>query len=944
MARKWLLLLNRCYTLLKAFQKMMQPAAFFNKKFKTPTTYLLIFFISCLVIIDIPILTTAQTPTTLIEQAKTLYDAEKYTEAIAILQQASASFKSQGDNLKQAITLSNLSLAYQQLGMWKEGESTITESLNLLTSTPSPDATKIIAQSLDIQGKLQLSLGQAETALTTWQKAATNYEKVNDQQGKQRCRLNQAQALQTLGFYRRALMILKDVDQALEKQPNSVLKAVALRSYGDVLQLIGSTKESETKLKQSLEIAEALQSRNEIAAAQFSLGNNSRTQEKIDPKQQTALKYYQDAALTTSPTLKIRAELNQLSLLVATQQWEEVKTLLPEIKSQFDKLPPNQTLVNARINLAQSLIKLPTPETKEAAKQLSEAIRLAKYIKDDRTTAYAQGNLGALYEQTGQLNEAKELTNQALALAQKIEASDIAYRWQWQLARILKAQSKKGSKVSPQAQQDSIAAYKAAVQTLQSLRGDLVSVNPDVQFSFRENVEPVYREYVALLLQSQGTNENENAANALKIIESLQQAELVNFFREDCLSGVTEDLVNIAQVDKQAAVVYPIILQDRLEVVVSLPNAPIRHFTIPVSQAETEKVFSQLRQAIAPNTVNPNSNVAVPRSLEGVLSPFIDSNPKLTITNQPNRGPTLTTESNQRSLIGIRPGSGANTTETLDYLPLAQKVYSWLIEPAEAAITASNTQTLVFVLDGPMLNLPMAVLHDGKQFLVEKYAIAYTPGLQLLDAKKPLPRVRLTALKGGLSKSNQTGFSALPYVETELKQIETTAKVGGELLLDEKFTSAALKKGIDTAPFPVVHLATHGQFSSNADDTFILTWNSRLNVGELNTVLRSREEGGKGSIELLVLSACQTATGDKRAALGLAGVAIKAGARSTLATLWFVSDPATAQLMTQFYQELANTKITKAEALKRAQVSLLKSSDYKEPRYWAPYVMIGNWL
>jgi CHAT domain-containing protein len=929
MARKRLIFFNRSYTFLRQIIQILLGYLysfkinnfFFTKKLKTPTTYLLIFVTSCLLIQGIPILATAQTPTDLTEPGKALYEAGKYTEAVAILQQAIATYKTQGDSLKQAMGLSNLSLAYQQLGLWKEAESAISESLNLLKLNQSPDQTKIFAQSLEIKGRLQLSLGQAEAALNTWQQAANNYTKVGDQQGELKSRINQAQALQTLGFYSRALKTLTQVDQALEKQPDSLLKATALRSFGDILQLVGRSKEAEEKLTKSLEISQTLKSSNDIASAQFSLGNTSRTQQKkIDQKQQTALKYYQDAAnLTTSPSLKIRAQINQLSLLVETQQWAEVKTLLPEIKSQFSKLSPNQTTVNARINLAQSLIKLPTPETQEAATQLSAAISLAKQIGDQRATAYAKGNLGALYEKTGQLNEAKKLTNEALVLAQTINASDIAYLWQWQLARILQAQSNKGA-TTPQLRQDSIAAYDAAVQTLQSLRGDLVSVNPDAQFSFRESVEPVYRQFVALLLQSQGTPEN--VERARNVIESLQQAELVNFFREDCLNGIP---VKIDTVDKQAAVVYPIVLKDRLEVVVSLPNAPLQHYSTILPQAEIEEVFAQLRQAIAPNTVDPNSSIVVPRSLQGVLSPFID----------PNR--------NDQALISIKPGLGTPSPETLNYLPLAQKVYNWLIRPAEAAIAASKTKTLVFVLDGPMLNLPMAVLNDGKQFLVEKYAIAYTPGLQLLDAKKPLPRSKLTALKGGLSKENQ-GFIALQNVEIELEQIKTTAKVGGEQLLNESFTNTALKKGIDSAPFPIVHLATHGQFSSNAEDTFILTWDSRLNVNELNTVLRSREESGKGAIELLVLSACQTATGDKRAALGLAGVAIKAGARSTVATLWFVSDPATAQLMTQFYQELADTTITKAEALKRAQVSLLKSSNFKKPIYWAPYVMIGNWL
>jgi len=233
----------------------------------------------------------------------------------------------------------------------------------------------------------------------------------------------------------------------------------------------------------------------------------------------------------------------------------------------------------------------------------------------------------------------------------------------------------------------------------------------------------------------------------------------------------------------------------------------------------------------------------------------------------------------------------------------------------------------------------MAVLNDGEQFLVEKYAIALTPGLQLLDPK-PLVRGKLTALKAGLTEARDT-FPPLPYVGQELEQIRS--EVPGELLLNQAFTSSAIQAAIDSVPFPVVHLATHGQFSSNAEDTFILTWDDRLNVNEINSLLQAREDSGRNAIELLVLSACQTATGDKRAALGLAGIAIRAGARSTVATLWSVSDAGTAELMVRFYQQLADTTITKAEALRRAQVELLKG-DYSDPFYWAPYVLVGNWL
>jgi CHAT domain-containing protein len=245
----------------------------------------------------------------------------------------------------------------------------------------------------------------------------------------------------------------------------------------------------------------------------------------------------------------------------------------------------------------------------------------------------------------------------------------------------------------------------------------------------------------------------------------------------------------------------------------------------------------------------------------------------------------------------------------------------------------------------------MAVLHDGKEFLIEKYAIAYTPGLNLLDSK-PLARGKISALKAGLSEPREITlsssttpllFSALPFVKQELEALQSN--VAGQLLLNQDFTTATIQKEINSIPFPVVHLATHGQFSSNEKDTFILTWDDRLNVNQLNTLLRSREEIGRNPIELLVLSACQTAAGDRRAALGLAGVAVRAGARSTLATLWLVSDEGTAELMTRFYQELTNPTISKAEALRRAQVALLKNSRYQQkPEIWAPYVLVGNWL
>jgi CHAT domain-containing protein len=234
----------------------------------------------------------------------------------------------------------------------------------------------------------------------------------------------------------------------------------------------------------------------------------------------------------------------------------------------------------------------------------------------------------------------------------------------------------------------------------------------------------------------------------------------------------------------------------------------------------------------------------------------------------------------------------------------------------------------------------MAALYDGQKYLIEKYSIALAPGLQLLQPQ-PLKRQQLKGLLGGLSEARQ-GFSALPAVALEVNQIES--QIPAQVLLDQTFTSTTLQSQLNSAPFPVIHLATHGRFSSKAEDTFILTWDDRINVKQLDTLLRSREQGDLNPIELLVLSACQTATGDRRAALGLAGLAVRSGARSTLATLWSVNDRSTASLMVEFYRELGQPGVTKAQAVRNAQLTLLKQPQYEHPYYWAPFILLGNWL
>jgi CHAT domain-containing protein len=246
---------------------------------------------------------------------------------------------------------------------------------------------------------------------------------------------------------------------------------------------------------------------------------------------------------------------------------------------------------------------------------------------------------------------------------------------------------------------------------------------------------------------------------------------------------------------------------------------------------------------------------------------------------------------------------------------------------------------LVLVPDGALRTIPLAALHDGKDFLIATYAVATTPGLNLTDPK-PLQRENMKVLSAGLTQGVQ-GFAPLPNIVQELGAIEKI--YGSRPLVDQRFVYGNLSQELKERQFSVVHIATHGKFEARPEDSFLLTFDDKLTMERLSQLIgyyRFRDE----PLELLTLSACETAAGDDRAALGLAGLAIKAGARSALATLWFINDEASSVLISEFYAQLTDPTISKAVALQRAQLKLIRDPIYRHPTYWAPFLLLNNWL
>jgi CHAT domain-containing protein/tetratricopeptide (TPR) repeat protein len=847
-------------------------------------------------------LTVAKNSTlTLVQAGKNHYDAGQFSEAIRNLQQAAQIYERNGDKIKQAQTLSWLALSYQKLGDWQSATNAIEKSLSLLNSTSDKNE-QIQAQVLNAQGRLLLATGKAESALETWQKSTVLYAKVGDEIGVLGSQINQAEAMQALGLHRRAEKLFAEIEKTLKAQPDSFLKATGLRNLGKVLRLGGSLDESQRILGLSLAIAQNLPNSTQAQSETLlSLANTERTLAKRAENLkdiETAQKYIQAAlekyekvgAIATLPLTQIQAKLNQLSLLIETNQTSNLQPLLSQIFSQINSLPPSRESIYAAVNLAENWLKIKNEFATLVNSQSIETIletaeKQSDKLSDKKAQSYVLGTLGKLSEKEQNWAKAKNFTQTALLLAQQINAPDITYQWQWQLGRLFQSSFNQNAP-----NKEAISYYTEAFNTLNNLRSDLVSLNPEIQFSFRENIEPVYRELASLLLLSPNPS-IDNLIKSRNVMEALQLAEINNFFRDAC---ATAEPVNIDELDRQAAIIYPIILKERLEIIVKLPGRDnLRHYSTNISEIQVDNAVEQLLTSLTKRST---------------------------------------------SLSKIKKDS--------------QQIYDWLVKPLvtdlENTANQKSIKTLVFVLDGSLRNIPPAVLFDGEQYLIEKYAVAVTPGLQLINPR-PLSRTNLKAIIAGASNApsfQAEGLSPIDNVTIELATIREQIRES-EKLENQNFQQEKIESVINSAPFNLVHIATHGKFSSNPEDTFLLDWNKRIKVKDFDNLLRLKKSNEPNSLDLLILSACETAAGDKRAALGLAGIAIRAGASSTLATLWQVNDASTAEFMALFYQQLNNPQISKASALRNSQIAFLtkySDTDYDRPYHWAAFTLVGNWL
>ncbi|WP_300460423.1 CHAT domain-containing protein [Desulfobacula sp.] len=730
------------------------------------------------------------------------------------------------------------------------------------------------------KGKMDFKKGAFESAIKHWMRSEELFKAEKKIEPQCRVLVELSRAYQTIGQNDKALEVLENALILAETSGNPYHRAIVMAHLGNMNTLLGNTGQAEHYLQRSRFISKSIENSELEASILNSQGNLDVFKTKYGDAVQAYTKSIAAAKSANNPLMVITALVNGARACLKIHRFEMARELLDEALENLNFLEASHFKAYGLINTGLAYKESETQKGKPEKDVVllcyaifKQAREVAEQLNDHRAMSYALGYMGNLYEDEHQYEAALELTQRAAFAAQQVYAPESLYKWQWQAGRLLKQMNQIT---------DAIAAYRRTVFTLQSIRHEVDNCFDIQQASFRKIAGSVCFEMVDLILQQTKTMKPSEEKEVLLLeardmVELLRVYELRNYFKDDCVDAGGFDTVSLDTISKTAVVVYPVLLEDRTELLVSLP-AGLKQFSIPVDRATITREIRHFRGKLEKRT-------------------------------------------------------------TWEFLPHARILYDYLIRPVEPDLSVIGADTLVFVPSGPLRTVPMAALQDGNEFLIHKYATVITPGLNLIDPL-PINRTDLKILAAGVTQAAQ-GFPPLPEVASELQNISRLFPC--KLLLNQAFSISNMERELKKDTFNILHIASHGQFKKDVDHTFVLAFEEKLTMATLDKYagfLQFR----KTPLDLLALSACESAAGDDLAALGMAGVAVKSGARSALASLWFINDMASAILIKQFYVQIKNPSVSRAMALQRAQLSLMADPRYEHPGYWSAFLLINNWL
>jgi CHAT domain-containing protein len=823
-------------------------------------------------------------PKDLLAQGIKLYRTGKYKSAIALWQQALAQPLADRD---KADIHNNLAQAYRQLGQTNQAITQWQQAIAIYRIDNSDTKDRVLAAALAEQAQMYSDLGQDRNGIPLVQEAIAIAQRIQD-------RKLEAAGLGVLG---NAYWRLGQYDGS-DRGDLSVSNIPANISTNIPSNIPSNALEAHTA---SLQIARQLGNPVYTVAALNNRGNTYfRRAERYRWRAEAA-----ELAGETKSNRRFR-QLAENDERLARQDYQESVPL----SHQIGGMTETQSL----LDLNHLLARTSNPDRDAMQTNRDRIVSIVQTLPDSHDKAFVLTRLASELQQQNPSLSIQYLV-QAIAIARNIEHKraesfalgslghvyEISQQYDRALDLTRQAQNiaqsanasdslyrwqwQAGRILKNTNQLDAaITAYRGAIATLQTIRSDLISADREQQFNFRDSVEPVYRELIDLLLLAAPDNiapNTDRVHEALHTLELLKLAELQNFFGDECVQ-VARDRARTSKSlsDPKAVIIYSVVLDRHTEIILRSPNGnQLKRYTVKIAARDLQAEVDRLRQLLE---------------------------------NQ----------------------------ATEEYLPAAQKVYDLLIRPLENDLVAIKPETLVFIQDGELRKLPMAALHDGQKFLIEKYAIATTPSLELTALPALTPNhTQSRALILGVTAASPP-FAALPNVAMETSQVQKI--MGGTTFIDAEFTLERLTQHLRNEEYRILHIATHGKFGASSADTFLVGGgNTRISITELDRLLGARKY--KQAIDLLTLSACQTATGDNRSTLGMAGVAIRSGATSAIATLWFINDESTVPLIAEFYQQFRHANVTKAEALRRAQMKLIGDRDYNHPAIWSPFILIGSW-
>ncbi|MCP4700262.1 MAG: CHAT domain-containing protein [Gammaproteobacteria bacterium] len=766
-----------------------------------------------------------------------------------------------------------------------------------------------LAQSAFDEGKTAFLQGQFHQAAQHWEKAL---EILKESKARPDSK-SYIDTLKNLGVVYHALgrpVLSEDyLQKALASSEHDKSRLALIHSaLSETFRVTDQMVKSREHIQQAVEAAEE-HNANEphILAAVFNQQGNRFFRDEIYDK---ALSAYHEAETQARHSGKRRKRLLAKILVNITQLRveqtgelslrENRKKAWQQAVAAVQVLPDGYEKAENLVHLSQLALAMQEEAglKKETESVLKKLISFASPYP--RLMSYGKAYLGRLYRRDN-LEKAIESTREAVFIAQE-KAKDLLYRWERQLGYLL---AKKGDLKMARI------VYTQAIDHLEALRSRLRTAHYyGKPVNYRDSAEAqTYLEAVDFLLRQADNSKNnrqEYLYQALDTMERFKRSEVEEYFQSKCTISKKEkiDLKENYRSAGKAAIVYPIVFPDRVELLLRLPDRPIMQRKMPIGYNELYKNIKSLVRTLDPR----------------------------------------------------RPGSDKKTKKISKYF------YDNLIGPLMPEINAAketgHVDILIIVPDDIIRLIPFAGLYDGKRYLLEKIPLAMTTAVILTEFEERDWLTETPVLAGKLSVQVEKKFPPLRLAHVEVDGIPDKG-YRTDVLGDSEFIEKKVKQKLDDKRYDVVHLATHGQVKPEYKESFILLYEKHLQLEAIENLMKTGDYQGK-PVELLVLSACETSVGNAKAALGMAGLTVKAGARSTVAGLRRIGEQATCYLMRTFYRELRKPGASAAQALQTAQLKLLgneretywdecdsisrHAGDYRHPAYWSPFMLIGNWL